>query len=105
MGFLGNIQPEKFIYLNHKKKQGKPCGPPCSTFQLAKISLDGLLPSRAHLRFPLQKKYNKKFFELMNYVINRKFKKVNFVSTIFMNGQGKKYKVQREKYKVFQFCS
>ena len=27
-----------------------------ATFQLVKISLDGLLPSRAHLRFSLQEK-------------------------------------------------
>jgi hypothetical protein len=58
MGLLRHIQPEKFILLNQKNRESILTFP-YSLSQLVKISLDGLLPSRAHLRFSLQEK-NKK---------------------------------------------
>ena len=58
MGFLRHIQPEKFILLNHKNRESTLTFP-YSLFQLVKTSLDGLLPSRAHLRFSLHGKNRK----------------------------------------------
>ena len=55
MGFLRNLQPEKFISLNEKIGEELNIFP-YPFFQLVKLSLDGVLPSRAHLRFTLQTK-------------------------------------------------
>ena len=60
MGFLRHIQPEKFIFMNQKIGKVHYVFP-YSLFQLIKISLDGLLPSRAHLRFSLQEKYKQSY--------------------------------------------
>lgn len=56
MGFLRHLQPEKFIPLNQKIGRYAKHSP-YSLFQLVKISLDGMLPSRAHLRLTLHFEY------------------------------------------------
>ena len=86
MGFLRHLQPEKFISLNQKIGEEKNTFP-YQFFQSVKLSLDGLLPSRAHLRFTLQDKCISYNLILGYIIINRKLDTLNLVSTIFMKGQ------------------
>ena len=58
---MRHLQPEKFISLNKEIGEEKNISP-YQLFQLVKLSLDGLLPSRAHLRFVLQFKCNCSFY-------------------------------------------
>jgi len=53
MGFTRHIQQEKFIPLNFEIGKDLKVFP-YILFKLVKLSLDELLPSRAHLRFTLQ---------------------------------------------------
>jgi len=56
MGIFKALQQKKCVSLNYKNR-GRTFYLPLSLFQLIKLFLDGLLPSRAHLRFTLQDKY------------------------------------------------
>jgi len=74
LGFLRNKQTKICIPLNIEKGR-KTKLPPPAHFRLVKLFLDGLLPSRAHLRFALQ--YNNKFclldYKIMLLTINSKY--------------------------------
>jgi len=52
---MRHLQQEKFLSLNKKIGEEKNLSP-YPLFKLVKLSLDGLLPSRAHLRFALHYK-------------------------------------------------
>ncbi len=54
MGFIRHLQQEKFITLNHENRE-RTLILPLDLFKLVKLSLDRLLPSRAYLRFTLQR--------------------------------------------------
>jgi len=49
------LQQEK-VYIFEQEKGEEKVISPYQLFQLVKLSLDGLLPSRAHLRFTLLRK-------------------------------------------------
>jgi hypothetical protein len=49
-------QQQRKVYIFEQKNRGRKISPPKQLSQLVKLSLDGLLPSRAHLRFTLQVK-------------------------------------------------
>jgi hypothetical protein len=44
---------QREVYIFEHKKRGRKIASPKQLSQLVKLSLDGLLPSRAHLRFTL----------------------------------------------------
>lgn len=52
MGIFKAFTTEK-VYIFEPKNKGRTNVLPLSLFQLVKLFLDGLLPSRAHLRFTL----------------------------------------------------
>jgi hypothetical protein len=86
MGFLRHIQPEKFRLVNQKNRESSQ-NLPYLPFQLVKISLDGLLPSRAHLRFSLQEKNRQYELQSIIILLTESSRKPNLVSTVFMKGQ------------------
>jgi hypothetical protein len=55
MGIFKAFTTEK-VYTFEPVNRGRTKSQPLSLFQLVKLFLDGLLPSRAHLRFTLQYK-------------------------------------------------
>lgn len=55
MDFFKEYTTEK-VYIFEPENRGRIKMLPLSLFQLVKLFLDGLLPSRAHLRFTLQDK-------------------------------------------------
>jgi len=55
MGIFKAFAMEK-VYIFEQENRGRTKSLPLSLFQLIKLFLDGLLPSRAHLRFTLQNK-------------------------------------------------
>jgi hypothetical protein len=52
---MRHLQQRK-VYIFEQENRGRKISPPKQLSQLVKLSLDGLLPSRAHLRFTLQVK-------------------------------------------------
>jgi len=60
MGIFKAFAMEK-VYIFELENRGRTRSLPLSLFQLIKLFLDGLLPSRAHLRFALHNKSKSSF--------------------------------------------
>jgi hypothetical protein len=52
---MRHLQQRK-VYIFEQENRGRKTSPPKQLSQLVKLSLDGLLPSRAHFRFTLHVK-------------------------------------------------
>ena len=85
MGFLRHNQPEKFIYLNYKI--GEALRLPLFNFPVGKDIPQWVAPQQSPSLFLFTREMYKELFEYIKLIINRKFSKPNFESTIFMKGQ------------------
>jgi hypothetical protein len=84
MGFLRHIQQEKFILLNHKKRESHATFP--GNFPVGKDIPRWVAPQQSPSPFLFTREMYTELFEMINIVINRKFRKPNFMTTIFMKG-------------------
>ncbi len=67
-------QTIKKVYIFELENRGRTKELPLSLFQLVKRFLDGLLPSRAHLRFTLQNKDKLSSLNRLNMLLTESLK-------------------------------